>query len=114
MLQLTHSYSQLIQYKAKFELRFSASNLLHLNQLIYVIGKLVTMLGNARIDELCNFYCKYLYALGGTPGVSHAEASRIDSKIYTLEGFVHEAEIDHLNMFKLLDFFKKSKIGQKV
>ncbi|CAI6357961.1 unnamed protein product [Macrosiphum euphorbiae] len=95
--QLTHSYSQLIQYKNKFELRFSASNLLHLNQLIYVIGKLINM-------------------LGGTPGVSHAEASRkgVDSKVYTLENFVHQAEIDHLNMFMLVDFFKKSKIGQKI
>lgn len=52
MFQLTHSYSQLIQYKAKFELRFSASNLLNLNQLIYVIGKLIVMLGNVLINVL--------------------------------------------------------------
>lgn len=54
--------------------------------------------------------------LGGTPGVSHTEASHkgIDSKVYTLEDFVHQTEIDHLNMFMLVDFFKKSKIGQKV
>ncbi|XP_050526879.1 putative ATP-dependent RNA helicase DDX11-like protein 8 isoform X2 [Daktulosphaira vitifoliae] len=95
--QLTHSYSQLIQYKDKYELRFSASNLLNLNQLIYVIGKLIIM-------------------LGGTPGISHVEASRkgVDSKVYSLEDFVHQAEIDHLNMFVLVDFFKKSKIGQKI
>ncbi|XP_050438431.1 ATP-dependent DNA helicase DDX11 [Adelges cooleyi] len=95
--QLTHSYSQLIQYRDKFKLRFSASNLLNLNQLIYVIEKLIVM-------------------LGGTPGVSHVEASRkgVDSKVYTLEDFVHQAEIDHLNMFILVDFFKRSKIGQKI
>lgn len=54
--------------------------------------------------------------LGGTPGVSHVEASHkgVDSKVYRLEDFVHQAEIDHLNMFLLVDFFKKSKIGQKV
>lgn len=53
---------------------------------------------------------------GGTPGVSHAEASKkaIDSKVYTLEDFVHQAEIDHLNMFMLVDFIKNSKICQKV
>lgn len=45
IFQLTHSYSQLVQYKNQFEMRFSASNLLHLNQLIYVIGKLINILG---------------------------------------------------------------------
>lgn len=56
------------------------------------------------------------FIAGGTPGVSHTEASRkgIDSKVYTLEDFVHQAEIDHLNMFTLVEFFKRSKIGQKV
>lgn len=56
------------------------------------------------------------FFIGGTPGVSHTEASRkgIDSKVYTLEDFVHQAEIDHLNMFMLVEFFQRSKIGQKV
>ncbi|VVC37628.1 Helicase-like, DEXD box c2 type,DEAD2,P-loop containing nucleoside triphosphate hydrolase,Helicase [Cinara cedri] len=96
--QLTHSYSQLIQYKNQYELRFTASNLLYLNQLIYVIGKLIFM-------------------LGGTPGESHVEACQKDmhdEKVYTLEDFVHEAEIDHLNMFTLVDFIKNSKICQKI
>lgn len=58
----------------------------------------------------------FLYFIGGTPGVGHAESSRkgTDSKVYTLEDFVHQVEIDHLNMFTLVSFFKKSKIGQKV
>lgn len=53
---------------------------------------------------------------GGTAGVTHTEASKkgVDSKVYTLEDFVHQTEIDHLNMFMLVEFFKKSKIGQKV
>lgn len=34
--------------------------------------------------------------------------------MYTLEDFVHQAGIDHLNLFTLVDFFKKSKIGVKV
>lgn len=56
------------------------------------------------------------YIIGGSPGVSHAEANKkgIDSKVYTLEDFVHQAEIDHLNMFILVDFIKNSKICQKV
>lgn len=39
-----------MQYKDKFELRLSAFNLLHLNQLIYVIGKLIIMLGNVLMN----------------------------------------------------------------
>jgi len=76
------------------------------------------MLGNEAINILlhCLIINLFSYIVGGTPGVSHAEASRkgVDSKVYTLENFVHQAEIDHLNMFMLVDFFKRSKIGQKV
>lgn len=46
IFKLIHSYSQLLQYKDKFKLRFSASNLLHLNQLIYVIENFIIILGN--------------------------------------------------------------------
>lgn len=62
------------------------------------------------------FMMSIYFITGGTPGVSHTEASRkgIDSKVYTLEDFVHQAEIDHLNMFMLVEFFQRSKIGQKV
>lgn len=57
-----------------------------------------------------------MYFIGGTPGISHTEASHkgIDSKVYTIEDFVHQAEIDHLNMFILVDFVQKSKITHKV
>lgn len=44
------------------------------------------------------------------------ESSRkgIDTKIYTLVDFVHAAEIDNYNLYKLLNFCQKSKITQKV
>lgn len=37
-----------------------------------------------------------------------------DSKIYTLADFVHAAEIDNYNLFKLLNFCKRSKLTHKV
>ncbi|KAL1138859.1 hypothetical protein AAG570_008921 [Ranatra chinensis] len=43
--QLTQAFSQLSQYKDKYEKRFSAINLLHLKQLIYVIGNLIKIIG---------------------------------------------------------------------
>jgi len=77
------------------------------------------MLGNVAINILSHYFNNILSfscIKGGTPGVSYTENSRIkvESKVYTLENFVHQAEIDHLNMFTLVDFFKRSKIGQKV
>lgn len=57
-----------------------------------------------------------MHFIGGTPGVGHTEASYkgIKSKVYTIENFVHKTEIDHLNMFTLVDFVQKSKIAHKV
>lgn len=43
-----------MQYRDKFYLRLNAFNLLHLNQLIYVIGKFITMLGNVYIVIVIN------------------------------------------------------------
>lgn len=43
--QLYHSHQQLKNYKAKYSTRFSATNLLCINQLIFIIGKLIEILG---------------------------------------------------------------------
>nr|CAD7424152.1 unnamed protein product [Timema monikensis] len=88
--QLTHSHSQLTQYRDRFHSRFGATTLLHLNQVIFIIG--------------------------GKPGCNPIESSRkgVDTKLYTLTDFVLSAEIDNLNIYKLLRFCQKSKIAQKL
>nr|CAD7392056.1 unnamed protein product [Timema cristinae] len=87
---LTHSHSQLTQYRDRFHSRFGATTLLHLNQVIFIIG--------------------------GKPGCNPIESSRkgVDTKLYTLTDFVLSAEIDNLNIYKLLRFCQKSKIAQKL
>nr|CAD7598697.1 unnamed protein product [Timema genevievae] len=94
---LTHSHSQLTQYRDRFHSRFGANTLLHLNQVIFIIGKLIKM-------------------LGGKPGCNPIESSHkgVDTKLYTLTDFVLSAEIDNLNIYKLLHFCQKSKIAQKL
>ena len=38
----------------------------------------------------------------------------VDSKLYPLADFVVTAEIDNMNIYKLLEFCQKSKIAHKV
>lgn len=45
LFQLTHAYSQLVQYRDKYSKRFSATNLMYLEQLIFVTARLIRMLG---------------------------------------------------------------------
>ncbi|XP_044729931.1 ATP-dependent DNA helicase DDX11 [Chrysoperla carnea] len=93
---LTHAHSQLIQYKEKYLNRFSAKNLLRLNQIIFIIERLIKL-------------------LGGKPGiVPEQENSKSESQMYTLQDFVFAADIDSINIFKLLEFCETSKISHKL
>lgn len=53
---------------------------------------------------------------GGKSGCNPMDSNRkgIDSKVYTLADFVHAAEIDNFNLFKILNFCKRSKLTHKV
>ncbi|XP_021933898.1 ATP-dependent DNA helicase DDX11 isoform X2 [Zootermopsis nevadensis] len=95
--QLTHAYSQLNQYQDRYRSRFSAANLLYLGQVIFVVGRLIRM-------------------LGGKPGCSPVDSSLkgVDTKLYTLAEFVLSAEIDNMNLYKLVKFCDSSKIAQKL
>ncbi|XP_067011549.2 ATP-dependent DNA helicase DDX11 isoform X2 [Anabrus simplex] len=95
--QLTHAYSQLTQYRDRYQARFSAINLLHLNQIIFIVGKFIQM-------------------LGGKPDCNPTDSSRkgVDTKLYTLSDFVLTAEIDNLNLYNLLAFSQRSRITQKL
>ncbi|KRT83357.1 hypothetical protein AMK59_4066 [Oryctes borbonicus] len=87
-LQLFHSHKQLKNYKAKYSTRFSAPNLLGINQLIFIINKLLEVLDK--------------------------RASISENEILTIGNFVLSAEIDNYNMFKLVKFCKDSRIGHKL
>lgn len=53
---------------------------------------------------------------GGKPGCSPVDSSLkgVDTKLYTLAEFVLSAEIDNMNLYKLVKFCDSSKIAQKV
>lgn len=58
----------------------------------------------------------FVLLLGGKPGCSPVESSMkcVDTKLYTLAEFVLSAEIDNINLYKLLEFCEKSRIAHKV
>ncbi|PSN32822.1 ATP-dependent DNA helicase DDX11 [Blattella germanica] len=90
-LKLTHAYSQLIQYRDRYRNRFSASNLLTIHKLLPLLT-------------------------GGKPGCNPVESSLkgIDTKLYTLADFVLTAEIDNMNLYKLIQFCHNSKLAHKL
>ncbi|KAK7604095.1 hypothetical protein V9T40_004368 [Parthenolecanium corni] len=95
--QLCLCCNQLNQYKTKYEKLFNATSILYLDQLIFVVGRLISI-------------------IGGKSGCNPMDSNRkgIDSKVYTLADFVHAAEIDNFNLFKILNFCKRSKLTHKL
>ncbi|XP_029157504.1 ATP-dependent DNA helicase DDX11 [Nylanderia fulva] len=94
---LLHCYSQLSQYQKRFETLFSAKSILHLGQLSFCLKKLLTLFGattkshpNDQIDKA------------------------ITPKLYKIEEFELLTEIDTVNIFKLLEFVKTSKLIHKL
>lgn len=84
-------------YYFRFESRFSAKNLLFLNQLSFCLKKLIKF-------------------IGGTSKSNPDDKQALDktSKLHTLEEFEILAEIDTINLFKLIDFVKNSKLAYKL
>ncbi|XP_054265114.1 ATP-dependent DNA helicase DDX11 [Macrosteles quadrilineatus] len=95
--QLTHAYSQLVQYRDKYSKRFSATNLMYLEQLIFVTARLIRMLGGK----------------AGCPP-NEGTGKVIDTKLFSLGLFLTEAQIDNINQFRLIEFANRSKLSHKL
>ncbi|KAJ3659284.1 hypothetical protein Zmor_010980 [Zophobas morio] len=85
--QIDQGLLQVKCYKQRFHARFSPSNLLSINQLIFVMTKLQQLL---------------------------EKSNQVKTNTFTVENFVVTAKIDNFNMFRLLKFCKESRIAQKV
>ncbi|XP_012217109.2 ATP-dependent DNA helicase DDX11 [Linepithema humile] len=94
---LLHCYSQLSQYQKRFESLFSANSVLYLNQLSFCLKKLLSVFGATT--------------------KSHPD-DEIDKtrtpKFYKIEEFELHSEIDTINIFKLVEFVKSSKLIHKL
>lgn len=45
--QLLHAHSQLLEYRNRYSTKFTAQNLLYINQILFIVGKLIKLLGKS-------------------------------------------------------------------
>ncbi|XP_039302486.1 ATP-dependent DNA helicase DDX11 isoform X2 [Solenopsis invicta] len=93
---LLHCYSQLSQYQKRFESLFSAKSVMYLGQLSFCLKKLLTLFGAT------------------TRSHPNDKIDKITPKLYKIEEFEVLTEIDTVNIFKLLEFVKTSKLIHKL
>uniref|UniRef100_A0A2H1W4V9 SFRICE_001346 n=1 Tax=Spodoptera frugiperda TaxID=7108 RepID=A0A2H1W4V9_SPOFR len=79
-------------YINKYRARLSSKNLLTLNQLSFVVGKL----------------------LGMIKPKDSTDKKQNETTIYTLEDFVIKAEIDHMNLRPLVEFCRNTRLAPKL
>ncbi|XP_039296292.1 ATP-dependent DNA helicase DDX11 [Nilaparvata lugens] len=89
--QLDRAHKQLVSYRDKYKTRFTASNILNLNQLIFVVNRLIQLI---KLDP--------------------KKDNQDDAKVMVMYDFLLNACIDNLNMYNLLNFCKLSKLTQKL
>ncbi|XP_038223159.1 ATP-dependent DNA helicase DDX11-like [Zerene cesonia] len=76
-------------YINKYRSRLSSKNLLLLNQMNFVVGRLFNILNTK-------------------------DGETNEAKIYTLEDFVIKAEIDHMNLRPLVEFCRQTRLAPKL
>ncbi|RZF35683.1 hypothetical protein LSTR_LSTR010004 [Laodelphax striatellus] len=87
---LDRAHRQLVSYRDKYKTRFTASNILNLNQIIFVVNRLMQLI---KFDP---------------------KNDKEDTKVMVMDDFLLNASIDNLNMYNLLNFCKLSKLTQKL
>ncbi|PZC75978.1 hypothetical protein B5X24_HaOG205271 [Helicoverpa armigera] len=78
-------------YINKYRARLSSKNLLTLNQISFVVGKLLSMIKP-----------------------KPTEKKQDETTIFTLEDFVIKAEIDHMNLRPLVEFCRNTRLAPKL
>ncbi|CAB3257841.1 unnamed protein product [Arctia plantaginis] len=91
MKQLSAVKTFLQFYINKYRARLSSRNLLSLNQISFVVAKLLGLIKN-----------------------KSNETKKEETTIFTLEDFVVKAEIDHMNLRPLVDFSRNTRLAPKL
>ena len=93
------SYTQLSQYREKYSSRLKAKNLLYIKQILFIISKIIKL-------------------LGGVPGKDPSEVCNKDAKEETklvdVSEFLSESQIYNLDLFKLIKYCNISQICHKL
>lgn len=116
-----HCYNQIQNYKTKFLSKFNAHNLLHINQIVYLLKMFLSALNFKHLIEKKRRSIKDMKRNVQTPSETQrvvpsvpSVQQREESKLLTLSDFLMENNIDNINVFKLLEFIKQSKLCYKL
>ncbi|KAI5726255.1 hypothetical protein M8J77_025871 [Diaphorina citri] len=116
-----HCYNQIQNYKTKFLSKFNAHNLLHINQMVYLLKMFLSALNFKHLIEKKRRSIKDMKRNVQTPSETQrvvpsvpSVQQREESKLLTLSDFLMENNIDNINVFKLLEFIKQSKLCYKL
>ncbi|XP_015998183.2 ATP-dependent DNA helicase DDX11 isoform X2 [Rousettus aegyptiacus] len=95
--QLCQAHSQLLQYMERYRKRLKARNLMYIRQILYVLEKLVTVLGG-NIKQNPNTQ----------------SLSQTGTELKTINDFLFQSQIDNINLFKVQRYCEKSMISRKL
>lgn len=95
--QMCRAHSQLSQYEQRYRNRLKAKNLMYINQILFILSRFVNYIGG-KLDIASN----------------EQHLSKIESKIMTINDFLYETKLDNINLFKVLNYCKKSLISKKL
>ncbi|XP_068458600.1 ATP-dependent DNA helicase DDX11 isoform X2 [Clinocottus analis] len=87
--QLCRAHSQLTQYADRYKSRLKAKNLMYIKQILFVIEGLVRGLGGK---------------VGQNP---QSQTTQTGTELHTINNFLFKAQIDNINLFKLVGFVEK-------
>ncbi|XP_060046290.1 ATP-dependent DNA helicase DDX11 isoform X2 [Erinaceus europaeus] len=95
--QLCQAHSQLLQYMDRYGKRLKAKNLMYIKQILYVLEKLVTVLGG-NINQNPNTQT----------------FSQTGTELKSINDFLFQSQIDNINLFKVRRYCEKSMISRKL
>ncbi|XP_058415058.1 ATP-dependent DNA helicase DDX11 isoform X6 [Diceros bicornis minor] len=95
--QLCQAHSQLLQYMERYGKRLKAKNLMYIKQILYLLEKLVTVLGG-NIKQNPNTQ----------------SLSQTGTELKTINDFLFLSQIDNINLFKVRRYCEKSMVSRKL
>ncbi|XP_058415054.1 ATP-dependent DNA helicase DDX11 isoform X2 [Diceros bicornis minor] len=94
--QLCQAHSQLLQYMERYGKRLKAKNLMYIKQILYLLEKLVTVLGNIKQNP------------------NTQSLSQTGTELKTINDFLFLSQIDNINLFKVRRYCEKSMVSRKL
>ena len=99
--QLMSSHNQLKKYFDRYQTRLNAKNLMYVKQLLRLLSSLIRCL---KLEQ------KFQTEMSGDGELS----GKTQATIMTVYDFILSCKIDNINIYKLLNYCERSRIGQKL